>query len=109
MLSLLPAGRATAQTFTILHSFTDDTDGASPYAGLITNSSGNTLYGTAANAGSWSAGTVFAVHTDGTVFLVQDNLCNNCQRTVVGINSSGAAAFNIPVPGTGGDFVEPCH
>jgi len=46
------------------------------------------------------------VHTDGTVFLVQD--CDNCQqqRSVVGINSTGAAAFTIAVPGTAGDTVD---
>jgi len=53
--------------FTNLHSFTyySGSDGANPWAGLIL--SGNTLYGTAVQAGS-SYGTVFAVHTDGTGF-----------------------------------------
>src|SRR6266851_618797 len=68
VLSLLPAARVTAQIFTTLHSFTGGSDGASPYAGLITNSSGNTLYGTTANGGSSGRGTVFAVNTDGTGF-----------------------------------------
>jgi uncharacterized repeat protein (TIGR03803 family) len=61
MLNLIPAGRVTAQTFTVLHSFTGG-DGSSLAAGLITNSSGSTLYGTA------SGGAVFAVNTDGTGF-----------------------------------------
>ncbi|MBI3850934.1 MAG: hypothetical protein HY298_11760 [Verrucomicrobia bacterium] len=59
--------------FTNLHSFTassgpDNTnsDGANPSAGLIL--SGDTLYGTAASSGSSGAGTVFALHTDGTGF-----------------------------------------
>ena len=71
---LILAGLATAQTFTGLHSFTatsssppyGNTDGASPYAGLI--SSGNTLYGTAQMGGSSGNGTVFAINTDGTGF-----------------------------------------
>src|SRR6266516_3281139 len=78
-LHLIPAGRLTAQTFTTLHSFTalspydppnpqTNSDGANPYAGLITNSSGNILYGTAYQGGSSGNGTVFAVHTDGTGF-----------------------------------------
>jgi uncharacterized repeat protein (TIGR03803 family) len=46
--------------FTTLHSFTGDSDGAGPVAGLIL--SGNTLYGTT------SIGTVFKVNTDGTGF-----------------------------------------
>ncbi len=54
-LNLVPAGRVTAQTFTTLHSFTGS-DGANPYAGLITDSSGNTLYGTAVAGGSSGEG-----------------------------------------------------
>ncbi len=61
---------ATAQTFTILHSFTaypsyTNTDGANPNGFVL---SGNVLYGTAANGGSSQAGTVFKVNTDGTGF-----------------------------------------
>src|SRR5439155_174120 len=63
--------------FTNLHTFTalnydpssgnsTGSDGANPYAGLIL--SGNTLYGTASGGGSSSAGTVFALKTDGTGF-----------------------------------------
>ena len=56
-----------------------------------------------ADSGAQFAGMV--VHTDGTVFLVQD--CDACQQlTVVGINTSGAAAFTVPVPRTGGDFLQ---
>ncbi len=78
VLGLLPAGRVTAQTFTTLYSFTaistnasgvyTNSDGANPVAGLITNLSGSTLYGTAAYGGSSGDGTVFAVNTDGTGF-----------------------------------------
>jgi len=71
--SLIAAGRATAQTFTVLHSFTAtdpntraNSDGADPYAALII--SGNTLYGTAVSGGSSGHGTVFALNTDGTGF-----------------------------------------
>ena len=78
VLNLLPAGHLTAQSFTTLHSFTagrtnssgvyTNSDGANPVAGLITNSSGNTLYGTTVDGGSSGHGTVFAVNTDGTGF-----------------------------------------
>ena len=62
--------------FTNLYSFTalsgpnyTNSDGIYPVAGLIL--SGNTLYGTASQGGSWDAGTVFAfntVNTNGTGF-----------------------------------------
>src|SRR5260370_39297615 len=76
VLSLLPAGSVTAQTFTALHSFTatvytdSNSDGAYPFAGLITNLSGTTLYGTAAYGGGSGNGTVFAVNTNGTGFTI---------------------------------------
>src|SRR5438046_381721 len=75
VLNLLPAGRATAQTFTVLHSFTaasvsypnyTNSDGVNPVAGLLL--SGTTLYGAASVGGSGGAGTVFAVNTNGTGF-----------------------------------------
>ncbi len=59
--------------FTTLHSFTvpaygsyTNSDGAVPCAGLIL--SGNTLFGTAYEGGSFGKGTVFAVNTNGTGF-----------------------------------------
>jgi uncharacterized repeat protein (TIGR03803 family) len=54
--------------FTNLYSFTGGNDGANPFAGLIL--SGNTLYGTAFNAGSSDSGTVFAVNTNGMGFTI---------------------------------------
>src|SRR6266404_3599057 len=78
VLNLLPAGHATAQAFTVLPSFTatstnssgiyTNSEGADPNGGLIRNSSGHTLYGTASGGGDWGRGTVFAINTDGTGF-----------------------------------------
>jgi uncharacterized repeat protein (TIGR03803 family) len=72
-LSFLPEGQATAQTFTVLHTFEassvpngTNNDGANPSAGLVL--SGNVLYGTAKYGGSAGWGTVFAVNTDGSSF-----------------------------------------
>ena len=65
-LGLIPAGSAMAQTFTTLHNFAGD-DGTGPNA-LVTDSLGNTLYGTANSGGISGKGTVFAVPTDGTGF-----------------------------------------
>jgi len=75
VLNLIPADRATAQTFRTLHSFTATEDNEIPYFpnsdgagpnGLVLSS--NTLYGTATSGGSGGAGTVFAVHMNGTGF-----------------------------------------
>ncbi|MGO8675720.1 MAG: choice-of-anchor tandem repeat GloVer-containing protein [Limisphaerales bacterium] len=52
--------------FTTLHSFNGGSDGSSPDAALVL--SGDTLYGTALLGGSWGAGTVFSVNTDGSGF-----------------------------------------
>jgi uncharacterized repeat protein (TIGR03803 family) len=49
-----------------LYSFTGGIDGGGPSASLIL--SGNTLYGTTADGGSSSNGTVFAINTDGSRF-----------------------------------------
>src|SRR5258708_36803881 len=78
VLNSLPAGRVTAQRFTTLYSFTaapyngsccdTNNDGINPQAGLITNSSGNTLYGTALRGGGSGNGTGFAAHAGGAGF-----------------------------------------
>jgi uncharacterized repeat protein (TIGR03803 family) len=54
--------------FRLVHTFSDEIDGAIPAAGLVV--SGNTLYGTASGGGTNHGGTVFAVNTDGTGFTV---------------------------------------
>jgi uncharacterized repeat protein (TIGR03803 family) len=80
--------------FTNLYSFTAtppypgpyvNGDGATPEAGLIL--SGNTLYGAAGFGGSSGAGTVFAVHTNGTGFT---NLHSFTAADTNRINSDGA-------------------
>src|SRR5579859_1393436 len=73
---LMPAGRVTAQAFSNLYNFSVDyaffngnvsnIDGYGPNGSLIL--SGNTLYGTAAQGGSWGNGTLFAVNTQGLNF-----------------------------------------
>jgi uncharacterized repeat protein (TIGR03803 family) len=64
--------------FTVLHTFTPGSadpsdvytnrDGIHPWGRLVL--SANTLYGTAADGGSYGSGTIFAVHTDGSGFTV---------------------------------------
>src|SRR6202521_4856095 len=67
---LLAAALAQAQTFTVLHSFTDGSDGGIPVAGLIEGTSGN-LYGTTyqggdLNCASEGCGTVYEISSSGT-------------------------------------------
>src|ERR1035437_4872422 len=78
--------------FTNLYSFTANSNfpsgnngGDNPQAGLIL--SANTLYGTAYGGGSSGAGTVFAVHTDGTGFT---NLYSFTAAPGSSANSDGA-------------------
>jgi len=69
--------------FTTLYSFTNGTDGATPFGGLIL--SGNTLYGTTAGT-TWdygnTYGTVFAVDTNGTNFRVLHNFTGGSDGTM---------------------------
>src|ERR1017187_628923 len=94
VLGFIPAGRVTAQTFTILHTFNyGSDDGGFPQARLILL--GNTLYGTTRNGGGTGLGTVFAVNTNGTGFT---NLYNfsTIQTNSVGAytNSDGAVPLS---------------
>jgi uncharacterized repeat protein (TIGR03803 family) len=54
--------------FTILHSFTNGSDGQYPICVLAL--SGNTLYGTTEDGGAGDYGTVFSVNTDGTGYAI---------------------------------------
>jgi len=49
---------------TVLYSFTGSPDGASPYAGLVMDNTGN-LYGTTENGGAFGFGTIFKVDIGG--------------------------------------------
>ena len=82
--------------FTNLHVFTADSnpyatnsDGANPQAGLIL--SGNALYGTAADGGSFGSGTVFKINTDGSGFVNLHNFTRPDGNTLT--NSDGANPY----------------
>jgi uncharacterized repeat protein (TIGR03803 family) len=88
--------------FTNLHSFTvtspdssgvyTNSDGATPYAGLVL--SGNTLYGTATLGGASGNGTVFALNTDGTGFTTLHSFsASSTNSSGVYTNSDGALPY----------------
>src|SRR5882672_5394487 len=84
-LGLVPDGRLTAQSFTTLHSF-DGNDGVYPRGDLVL--SGRTLYGTARAGGSFGAGTVFSVNTEGTSFTNLHSF--TATSGAMGTNSDGS-------------------
>jgi uncharacterized repeat protein (TIGR03803 family) len=102
LMGMIPAGRATAQTFTNLHSFakaypppiTTLGDGAGPGGTLVL--SGNTLFGTTGDSPGYESGTVFKVNTDGTgftnlhVFTVLIRDTNSDGSLISNTNSDGA-------------------
>ena len=114
-ISLMLADRATAHTFTNLHTFTGS-DGFHPHTSLILSS--NILYGTTIYGGYSDNGTVFAINTDGTGFtnlysftggsdgsLPQGGLIlsgNTLYGTTLHGGSSGyGTVFAVNVDGTG--------
>jgi uncharacterized repeat protein (TIGR03803 family) len=74
-LAIIATPIAQAQTFTVIHTFTDGGDGAQPYAGLTMDAAGN-LYGTANGGGaqgvcsSYGCGTVFKLTKRGASWVL---------------------------------------
>jgi uncharacterized repeat protein (TIGR03803 family) len=85
--------------FTNLYSFTNGTDGASPYAGLIL--SGDTLYGTAAGGGSSGNGTLFRVNTNGMGFTNLYSFTNGTDGVdpIAGLILSGNTLYGTAYEG----------
>lgn len=85
--------------YTNLYSFTDGSDGANPYAGLVL--SGNTLYGTALYGGSSNYGTVFAINTDGSDFtnLYSFTGCTNGAYPYASLVLSGGTLYGVTSAG----------
>jgi uncharacterized repeat protein (TIGR03803 family) len=93
-------GYTTLYSFTAFDSYSRNSDGAWPAAGLIL--SGDTLYGTANYAGVWSyMGTLFKVKTDGTDFMNLHNFTGGSDggRPVAGLIISGNSLY-----GTASEF-----
>ena len=65
---IVTASAAYAQTFTILHTFTGQGDGGTPYAGLTIDAAGN-FYGTTSTGGA-GYGTVFKLTHSGSSWIL---------------------------------------
>jgi uncharacterized repeat protein (TIGR03803 family) len=65
VMTMLIVPSAQGQTFKILHSFTGETDGAFPYAGLVQDSEGNFYGTTLSGEGKSGLGTVFELSKTG--------------------------------------------
>jgi len=71
VLILVPPGRA--QTFTVLHYFAGNGDGAEPTAGVLVDPRGD-IYGTTNRGGSFNYGTVFRLDANGQEALLHNFL-----------------------------------
>ena len=85
--------------FTNLHSFTSESDGANPNAGLVL--SGSTLYGTAELGGNNGMGTVFAISTNGGTVnsLHSFSQASDGSHPLAGLVLSGSTLFGTASAG----------
>lgn len=95
VLAIVALHPAQAQTFTVLHNFTQGTDGGNPSAGLVMDRGGN-LYGTAANGGirTESNGVVYELaHRNGAWLFnpIYNSFSGN------GSNGNGAAPEAVTI------------
>src|SRR6266852_6299094 len=96
LLATSAATRAQAQTFTVLHSFTNSPDGAFPFAGLLRDAAGN-LYGTTLRGGSLGSGTVFKLDPAGKETVLYS-------FTDTGSPADGLDPYAVPVMDAAGNL-----
>ncbi len=92
MLILVALPRAQAQSFSVLHFFTNGGDGGSPSAGVTLDAAGN-IYGTASTGGNGNEGTVFQIQRSG------DGWTLNTLHTFEPSNGDGKQPLGRPVFG----------
>ena len=109
LLGLTLTGRMVAQTFTVLHTFTNSPDGAPLNGGLLL--SGNVIYGTTAQGGTFGFGTVFRINLNGTGLtnLSDFDINNDGDLPVAPLILSGNVLYGTTYyGGTGGSSTALC-
>ncbi len=102
-------GRMTAQTFQVMHTFTNSPDGAALNGGLLLSE--NVIYGTTGGGGDFGYGTVFRINSNGIgltnlhSFTAFTNFINNDGAfPIAALALSGNALYGITAyGGTGGN------
>jgi len=90
-LDLIPSNWASAQTFTNLYNLDGATEGAAPSAWVL---SGQTLCGTAGSGGSFGAGVVFKMSTNGQSFTTLHTFTNGTDgNTPAGLILAGTTLY----------------
>jgi len=105
----------TGGTFSVVHTFTGGTDGATPYGGVILDATGN-LYGTAEFGTSFNDGVVYSIDTTGQfktlhafeggtganpyAGLFRDSKGNLYGATVYGGSSGSGTVYKLKTNGT---------
>src|SRR6266496_3550408 len=101
-LGLIPAGRVTAATYSVVRSFgvLTNVTGWHPYAPLAQGPDG-TLYGTANDGEGTVAGTVFKLNSDGTGFTVLKMFTNSVEGSLPygGLVLSGSTLYGTTSEG----------
>ena len=90
----------TSGSFSVIFSFANDSNGGSPYSGLVNDSDGN-LYGTTSTGGANGTGTIYRIAASGTNPQTPTTLYSFSALTN-GTNSDGAAPEAALFPGTNG-------
>ena len=87
-----------------LHSFVASTDGADPYGGVVTGSSGN-LYGTTETGGTAGAGTLYQLAASGSFKTLHTfSALVTGSASTGGTNADGANPYARMTAGTDGNF-----
>ena len=102
LLTLLLATPASAQTLTVLHSFTSKADGAFPYGGLTLDRAGN-LYGVTSTGGRYKNGTIYKIDTSGKMTILhqftRNEACSSFASLLIDKNGNlYGTAFSCGIP-----------